>query len=353
MPVNEYGGSQAGEALVALNSVSGGSDYSLDAASLAIILSSPWDGGGIHGGFGDTFSVSPTDPASLAVTVGSGIAFPRLPGGSSVRPAFVRKQPASVAIAAADDTNGRIDVVGILFTLSGLSPNAEVLVVKGTPASTPSKPDISSIYSQNANQWFEELATVSVAANATSIATSDITSTASGLSIRSQGTINIANGYIDSNHIVDSAVTTAKIANSAVTAAKVADNAITTSNIVDGAVTASKLSGSLDSGSITGLKWEKLSISTSSFTDVLFNLDTYTMVLAVAVEGNNLEFGVEIFGQIATATGGEDISDESLWTAGTLNIKWRRSGTTLQVGGNAGTGAVTADVIVMAVNQAS
>lgn len=78
---------------------------------------------------------------------------------------------------------------------------------------------------------------------------------------------NEVNGNLDSNNLVDNAVSTAKMQNSAVTTAKIADSNVTTAKIADSNITRAKLASSAKSQAASGGATTSLSFNTTE-TDI-------------------------------------------------------------------------------------
>lgn len=121
-------------------------------------------GDGIIAGIGDEYVVSESNPPAMSVDVGT---------GASITQGYFHETysaVATVAIAAADLTNPRIDRVVIRRDLAART--SSVAVITGTPAASPSAPALV----EDANGfWDIPLARVAVAALSVSILDADIT----------------------------------------------------------------------------------------------------------------------------------------------------------------------------------
>lgn len=120
---------------------------------------------GYFPGVGTEVAVFPTDPARLAVRVGTGQAW--------INGYWYKNDTwKEIDLAPADDTNDRIDrIVLRLDTVN--ARNIEAVVKTGTPAANPTAPDL-----ERTEQIYElSLATVRVNSGATSITASNITDT--------------------------------------------------------------------------------------------------------------------------------------------------------------------------------
>jgi hypothetical protein len=119
---------------------------------------------GVVPGFGNSLAVSESSPAAMSVDVATGAAY--------ILGYFLEVYSASetLAIAAADPTNPRIDRIVVRRDLA--SRTAELAVLTGTPAASPSAPALT----QNVAGTYEiSIAQVRVEALATSILNAKIT----------------------------------------------------------------------------------------------------------------------------------------------------------------------------------
>jgi hypothetical protein len=127
---------------------------------------------GICGGAGDLKVSQQGSPAmGITVAIGSGI----VDGTESATQGIyvvVNDAAADVSIAASDPSNPRIDLVGVRIRddeFSGANHVADLFIVQGTAAASPSRP--------TAPDNFLELAEVDVPAGASSITNAEITDT--------------------------------------------------------------------------------------------------------------------------------------------------------------------------------
>lgn len=145
----------------------------------------------------------------------------------------ISQTPVAVTINAAPASNARIDAIVAYIedspNGSGETDNPDVvnvLVVSGTVASAPSAPNDSAIRSaitadgaSGATAYYVVLATVRIATGTTDVDATMITQ-GSNATIKGSSLV-LPDGSVNTNAVVNSAVTTAKIADGAVTAAKI------------------------------------------------------------------------------------------------------------------------------------
>ncbi|HVM29533.1 MAG TPA: hypothetical protein VM305_02000 [Candidatus Limnocylindrales bacterium] len=140
-----------------------GGDRTYDSAALAQVLRG-LVGDGVVAGIGNELAVADSVPAAMSVRVDTGAAFVR---GYYLE---VYSSAETLAIAAADPANPRIDRVVVRRDLAGRT--GALAVLTGTPAGSPTAPALTQL---EAGTWEIPLARIAVAAGATSIATANIT----------------------------------------------------------------------------------------------------------------------------------------------------------------------------------
>lgn len=209
------------------------------------------------------FAVS-ADGSGMTVAVSAGVAI-----GKDGIPYW--SEADTLAIAAADGSNPRIDLVVLRVTRVGQTDEGKVVptVITGTPAGSPVAP------SPTASSATDDivLAQVLVDAGAGVISSGKVTDkrfdTAGQavLSVPLMGDA-IDDAQIDTQHLVDDAVTTAKINDDAVTTAKINAGAVTTTELGDLAVTNAKVATAIDAvkiadGSVSNAEFQYLANVTS------------------------------------------------------------------------------------------
>ncbi len=155
---------------------------------------------------------------------------------------FKTTSTTNLAIAAANVTNPRIDLVVVHANLAG-GQTVALQVITGTPAPSPVAPTITTT---EGTAWEIAIAQVLVPANAASSAAYTITD----VRTFSQALISALG------------ITTAMLAAQAVTAAKIANNTITAAQIVNATITGTQLASSLalpgtptvNSGNVAGIR---------------------------------------------------------------------------------------------------
>ncbi|CAN5653570.1 hypothetical protein BH23CHL7_BH23CHL7_20290 [soil metagenome] len=140
-----------------------GGDRTYDSAALAQVLRG-LVGDGVVAGIGNEIAVVDSIPAAMSVRVETGVAFAR---GYYLE---VYSSAETLAIAAADPANPRIDRVVVRRDLAGRTGTLAVLT--GTPAGSPTAPTLTQ---SEAGIWEIPLAQVAIAANATSLTNANIT----------------------------------------------------------------------------------------------------------------------------------------------------------------------------------
>lgn len=118
---------------------------------------------GILEGIGDELQVSPTDPATLAVVVGT--------GECNIQGYWMDQvDPVTLTLADADATYDRIDLIVVHADIvEGLI--VEPVVLTGVPATSPVAPALT----QTSNVWELPLAQVYISAGTTSVISANIT----------------------------------------------------------------------------------------------------------------------------------------------------------------------------------
>lgn len=207
---------------------------------------------GLGKGVMSGFAVS-ADGSGMTVAVSAGVAI-----GKDGIPYW--NEADTLAIAAADGSNPRIDLVVLRVTRVGQTDEGKVVptVITGTPAGSPVAP------SPTASSATDDivLAQVLVDAGAGVISSGKVTDkrfdTAGQavLSVPLMGDA-IGDAQIDTQHLVDDAVTTAKIDAGAVTATELGSSAVTNTKIMDNAVTYSKI----DAGAVTTTRLGDLAVT--------------------------------------------------------------------------------------------
>ena len=280
MTLNKFGGVSANDSLVAFNAVPGGSDYAIDADALSLVLSCPFTVGGYFPGYGQGQRVQALSPESLGFRVSRGAYLPSFPGMFQSKPAFVKSQYSDYTVT--QSTNNRIDLVGILFTLSGTTPSAEIVTIQGADTSgTAARPTITDTYSQSSEEWFEELAEIRLDGSS-NISSSSITDSRTALGISTDVGTQLPDSQISTQKLADSAITTTKFENKSVTLDKIASSAISAPKLVDSSVTTDKLSSSI-SLSITNF-------SMRTYSAYLTQSDTNTLVANLSTDDQVLVF---------------------------------------------------------------
>lgn len=207
---------------------------------------------GVLSAIGDIFLVSPS--SGLTVAIGSGKAW-------FLRSWIENTADAFLTLSTADVTYDRIDIIALDFDKSDQVRENDIIVVEGTPASSPVPPTLI----DTATHLQKPLAHILVGVNETVIDVGDITIKvdtvdcpfsagivelvvevdnvtiqiiANELSVIDDGItgLQIANLTVDTEHIANSAVETLQLASLAVNASKIANNTITAGQIAAQAV---------------------------------------------------------------------------------------------------------------------
>ncbi|CAN5751227.1 hypothetical protein BH23CHL7_BH23CHL7_17390 [soil metagenome] len=140
-----------------------GGDRTYDSAALAQVLRG-LIGDGVVGGIGNELAVLESSPAAMSVRVNTGVAFAR---GYYLE---VYASMETLVISPAHATLSRIDRVVVRRDLAGRTGTLAVLT--GTPAGSPTAPALTQT---EAGIWEIPLASLAIAANATSLAAANIT----------------------------------------------------------------------------------------------------------------------------------------------------------------------------------
>jgi hypothetical protein len=219
-------------------------------------LSSIFDGiiaDGVFANYGNHMLVSPA--SGMTVKVASGRAWCK-------HTWTLNDTDYPLTVETAEVVLTRIDTVVLEVDASIENRMNRLLIVKGTPASSPVAPTLTD--TDDVKQY--PLADITVGPNVTEITSANIKNrigtdtpwvtgiidhvTTTELITQWQAQFDTifeqmkaAISQAASSTVLDGAVTEAKIADDAVTNAKIADGAVTAASIADGAVTASKLSG--------------------------------------------------------------------------------------------------------------
>lgn len=203
-----------------------GPSAATDIAGLPVVLQAFKSG--IIGGVGANLAVTATG-SGMNVTVGSGAALVK-------GVLYDRYTSATVAVAASHATLGRLDYIVIRVVPQGSGENiegkSELVVITGTPATTPALPALT----QTTSLYEFAIGYVTVDAAVTTIASNKVAYSSTSLVGATPPSFGVNSSHLDSN-----SVTAFAIAADAVGASELADNSVASANIINGTIAATDL----------------------------------------------------------------------------------------------------------------